>query len=112
MNFLKSKRKLFKKYKKAFQNISEVKLFNEPKNCKSNYWLQTIIIKRGNFTLRNLILKTANKKGIALRPVWRILPKLPHFKFCPHMDISNSKELEQKIINLPSSSHLGFRLKD
>jgi len=108
--FLKSKRKLLKKYKKVFKEIPEVKLFIEPKDCKSNYWLQTIILNKGSFELRNLILKMAKKKGIALRPVWKILTSLPHFKFCPHMDVSNSKELEKKIINLPSSSHLGFRL--
>ena len=39
-------------------------MFEEPKNCKSNYWLQTVILKKGYEKIRNELLHFTNSKGI------------------------------------------------
>ena len=104
--FLKSKRKILKKYQQAFKNIPNVKIFVEPSNCKSNYWLQTLVLKNANSKLRDLIIATANKTGLSLRPVWKILTTISYLKNYPSMDMTNSKNLQKRIINLPSSSHI------
>ena len=41
----KKKRILFHRYKQRIKNFDNVKILEEPKNCKSNYWLQTLIFK-------------------------------------------------------------------
>ena len=60
--FLDSKRKLFFKYKEAFDSIDGIRLFNEPENSDSNYWLQTIILENGYENELENILKNTNKK--------------------------------------------------
>ena len=47
-------------------NIKGVKVLMEPKNSKSNYWLNSLIIE--NFTLNELLRKT-NENGIST-PEW------------------------------------------
>ena len=67
--FLKNKRKLFKKYVSVFKKIKYVKIFEEPKNSTSNYWLQTLILGKEICHLRDEILNKTNKKGLSTRPV-------------------------------------------
>ena len=78
-------------------------MFEEPKNCKSNYWLQTVILKKGYEKIRNELLDFTNSKGIETRPIWRLLSGIKYFKDCPSMNLENSKSLEKRIINLPSN---------
>ena len=44
--FLKFKRKLYNKYRQAFKSFKKGRIFKEPKNSKSNYWLQTLILDK------------------------------------------------------------------
>ena len=104
--FLNLKRKLFKKYKLAFKNIENVKIFEEPDDCKSNYWLQTLILKKPNINLQKYILSETNKKGYGTRPVWNLVSKSNHLKKFPRMRLKTASSLEKRIINLPSSPFL------
>ena len=104
--FLKKKRTLAELYKKAFADFEEVEFFKEPEYAKSNYWLNTIILKENNKILRDEILKITNKNGIMTRPIWKLMHHLEMFKNCPKMDLSISESLENRIINIPSSAYL------
>ena len=103
---LAKKRKLFNFYKKAFDKNLYFKLINEPKNSKSNFWLQTILIneKYSNYTKK--ILKDLNDRKIYVRPGWELMNNLKYFKNCPKMNLSIAKKFYKRIINLPSSSFL------
>jgi len=100
--FLKKKRKLFQRYEKKFKNIKIVKLLKEPKNCKSNYWLQTLILEKKSSKIKNNILKITNQKNIQTRPIWQVLTKNKYLKKYPSMKLKNSLDLANKVINLPS----------
>ncbi len=104
--FLKKKRILFHKYNKNLKKIKYLNLFSEPKNTKSNYWLQTVILNTDSLKFRNYLIKNFIKKGYKVRPAWKLLHKLKHFKNFPKMNLSNSIKLEKNIINLPSSPDL------
>ena len=104
---LKKKRKLFYKYYEEFQLFSGVDLFHEPKFCKSNYWLNVILLKKNSFKYRDYILTEINKAGIHARPCWKLLHRLKHFSKCPKMDLKEAEKLETKIISLPSSPVYG-----
>ena len=104
--FLKAKRILFKKYFKAFHNITGVTLYKEPKYASSNYWLQTLILDKRNINLKNKILKEAHKRSIHARPAWKLISELKPYKKTQKMNLSGSKEIYRKIINLPSSQSL------
>lgn len=101
--FLNLKRKLFKKYKFAFKEVKNLKILEEPKFCKSNYWLQTIILDKPNSSLQKFIIFKTNKKGYGTRPVWNLISKSNHLKKFPKMKLKTALSLEKRIINLPSS---------
>lgn len=103
---LAAKRQLFLRYQSAFADIKGVALFEEPENCRSNYWLQCLVLDESESGTRNLILETTNNAGIMTRPVWVPLNELAPYKDSPCMDLSTSRSLSGRIINIPSSPGL------
>lgn len=99
-SYLTRKRKLAMHYK-AFFKDSEYSFFDEPKNTKSNFWLNTIICS--DIDSRNNLLEKANSSGIMMRPVWTPMHKLPAFKNAPRGDLSNTMWFASRLVNLPSS---------
>ena len=99
------KRKLFHKYKKSFSNFNFIKILNEPNECKSNFWLQTLILGKNKESLRYELLKTAYNKKIKLRPAWELLHSLKHLRKYPRMNLDNAIKMHKRIINIPSSCY-------
>jgi aminotransferase in exopolysaccharide biosynthesis len=105
-NKLSSKRRLFSLYRSAFEKIKGAQLLSEPKNCQSNYWLQTLILdSETGFQLEEL-LKITNANGVMTRPVWTLMDELAAFKNCPSMRLDSARELANRLINVPSSPSL------
>tara|TARA_B110000037_G_scaffold196757_1_gene234273 strand:- start:157 stop:1317 length:1161 start_codon:yes stop_codon:yes gene_type:complete len=102
-NFLKNKRKLAKIYENFFKK-KNLKFFKEPRNCKSNYWLNSIIFK--NKKKRDIFLDLSNKKGVMTRPVWKLMNKLKMYKDCQTTNLKNTKFLDERVVNIPSSVRL------
>jgi len=98
--FLKSKRSLAKIYKKFFQN-GDIHFVTDPENAKSNYWLNSIVLKSKD--QRDLFLDETNSKGIMTRPIWVLMNKLPMFEKAQCGDLTNSEWLEERVVNIPSS---------
>ena len=103
-NFISNKRKLANNYETFFSG-KEYIFYKEPKFSKSNYWLNTILLK--NKQVRDEFLKETNSNGVMTRPVWRLMNELEIFKDCQCSDLKNAKYLEQRIVNIPSSV-IGF----
>ena len=99
------KRKLFKKYKKQFSKFDFIKIMDQPKFSKSNFWLQTLILDKKKQNIRDQILMKSCKKRIMLRPAWELLHTLNHLKKFPKMNLDNAVKMHKRIINLPSSSY-------
>jgi perosamine synthetase len=104
--FIKNKRLLFNKYQKLFVNNIYFEIFKEKIYCKSNYWLQTIILKKKYSKYKNNIIKDLNNKRIEVRPVWKLIHTLKPYKKMPKMNLANSINLYKRIINIPSSANL------
>ena len=104
--FLASKRRLFKHYKDALENIPQVRLFAEPKDSQSNYWLQTLLLNESVSDLRDEILRATNDAGLMTRPAWAKLNTLSPYVDCQSSSLSVTESLVSRIINLPSSSGL------
>ena len=103
LKLINSKRDLFKKYLNSFKNIKEVRVLNEPKNCKSNYWLNTIILSKKILSYQKQIIELCYKNNIFIRPVWKPLHQLNHFKNFPKMELKLTNQMAKSVINLPSS---------
>ncbi|MDD2224790.1 MAG: LegC family aminotransferase [Candidatus Shapirobacteria bacterium] len=103
---LEKKRQLAQKYIEIFQDLKGLKTFNEPKYCKSNYWLNVLLLDEPNIKLRNQILEKTNSNNIMTRPVWTLMHKLPIFKDCPKMNLNIAENISKRLINMPSSTFL------
>jgi len=101
--FLRNKRELAKKYQTFFQDTDYI-FFKEPKYCKSNYWLNSIILK--NKIERDQFLNKTNSNGVMTRPIWKLMNKLPMFKNAQCNNLKNSKWLYERVVNIPSSATL------
>lgn len=99
--FLENKRELAKIYKDFFKNHDKCKFIDEKSNEKSNFWLNTLLFKDEN--LRNIFLEECLENNIFVRPVWKSLPSLKAFQNCQSNELINTKKLEKRLINLPSS---------
>lgn len=103
---LKKKRLLNKFYNNQFQNTEYFKIINEPKNKKFNFWLQTIVIKKRYLKYINSTLESLRKKNFLLRVGWDLMPNLKYLRKYPCMKINIAKDIQKRIIHLPSSSFL------
>ncbi|HHY1355549.1 TPA: aminotransferase LegC [Campylobacter coli] len=99
--FLENKRELAKIYKDFFKNHDKCEFIDEKSNEKSNFWLNTLLFKDEN--LRNIFLEECLKNNIFVRPVWKSLPSLKAFQNCQSDELINTKNLEKRLVNLPSS---------
>ncbi len=98
--FLKAKRELALKYKKFFSK-NDIEFIEEPKDSTSNYWLQAVKLK--DKKQRDKFLEFTNKNGVMTRPIWKLMSELKMFESCQKDDLKNSKYLEERIVNIPSS---------
>ncbi len=105
-DMLTSKRELFQRYQAAFATVPGVKLMREPEQCRSNYWLQTLVLDSELADQRRKVLQATNDAGFMTRPVWALMHELTPFKNCPHMDLACAQSLSQRLINIPSSPGL------
>lgn len=98
--FLENKRALAKIYEDFFEDLG-VKCIKEPKDSKSNYWLNAIMLESKE--QRDLFLEYTNSHGVMTRPIWTLMNKLEMFKTFQCGDLSNAIYLEERIVNIPSS---------
>jgi len=99
--FIDKKRNLALSYEEFFKNNSKIKFIKEPKNAKSNYWLQAILLK--NKKTRDEFLELTNQNEVMTRPIWSLMNELNMFKECQCSELINSQYLEQRVVNISSS---------
>ncbi|SFG33107.1 LegC family aminotransferase [Pontibacter chinhatensis] len=99
--FVENKRELAAQYKAFFQEIEGVEFVTESLNTRANYWLNTLLLN--DKEERDTFLKEANSSGIMSRPAWTLMHKLPMFSTLPHGDLTVSKWVEERLVNIPSS---------
>lgn len=98
--FIERKRELVEKYK-AFFADKDIEFFTEPENCRSNYWLNAVILK--DRAERDAFLTFTNDHGVMTRPIWVLNNKLDMYKGCQCADLTNAEWLEDRVVNIPST---------
>lgn len=69
--------------------------------CRANYWLNAIVM--ADKAERDVFLAKTNEQGVMTRPIWRLMSELEMFKHCQHDGLQNSRWLEERVVNVPSS---------
>lgn len=96
---LENKRVLAEEYACFFKD-PEMAFFTEPKDSRSNYWLNALVLS--GKTERDAFLKATNDAGVMTRPIWQLMSRLKMFESCQSGDLSNAVWLEERVVNIPS----------
>ncbi|CAI09481.1 predicted pyridoxal phosphate-dependent enzyme apparently involved in regulation of cell wall biogenesis [Aromatoleum aromaticum EbN1] len=68
---------------------------------RPNFWLNAVVLDSRQ--ARDALLEYTNSRGVMTRPIWRLMSSLEMFKDCQHDGLENSRWLEDRVVNLPSS---------
>jgi perosamine synthetase len=72
-----------------------------PAGTTANYWLNAIVLD--SLAARDAFLQYTNSRQVMTRPIWRLMTNLKMYRLCQHDGLANSKWLEERVVNLPSS---------
>lgn len=96
-----SKRETAKAYEEFFMDIPDIEFFVEPKDTRSNYWLNVVILK--DKEAQQSFLQYTNDNGVMTRPIWELMSRLPMFEKCENDGLKNTIWFADRVVNIPSS---------
>ena len=99
---LAKKRRLAEAYQEQFSEVDGCRVFVEPELCRSNYWLNCLVLDKVHEIQRDEVLESLNSRGIMARPAWTLMPDLPMGRMLPSASCDDAREMVSRIINLPS----------
>ncbi len=102
---LAKKRRLAESYAQAFASLPGLHFQLEPEDCRSNYWLNLLLLPDAE--QRDALLAAANDEGIQLRPFWTPLHRQNMYADAPRMELPCTEALFARGVCLPSSAALG-----
>ena len=100
--FLEAKRALATRYMETFRDVPGARVFTEPPECRSNYWLNVLLLDPAHEARRDAVLEATNAAGVTTRPAWTLMHRLPMYASAPRMDLCTAESIERRLINLPS----------
>jgi perosamine synthetase len=105
-DFLAAKRVLAECYRRALAEVPGVSFVAEPPFARSNYWLNALLLDEAYAGQREVLLERSNAAGLATRPAWALMHRLPMYADCPRMDLPVAESIERRLVNLPSGAGL------
>ena len=99
--FLEAKKALYEEYSAHLESIGYALVPIPDTTTQWNYWLMSIEL--ASQEERDDFLQQTNADGIMTRPVWTLMHRLPMYGACERDDQTVAEELEQRIVNIPSS---------
>lgn len=99
--FLAAKRQLAGEYKRFFADKAGIRYVEEPRDCRSNFWLNAVMLEGRE--QRDAFLEYSNRQGVSTRPAWELMQRLPMFKNAQCGDLSNAEWIADRLVNIPSS---------
>lgn len=98
--YIKNKRELALVYQNFFKDKAQ-QFVVEPKNTKSNYWLNALIFS--NIKEKNAFLEETNDNAVMTRPIWKLMNNLSIYSKAQKGNLENAIWLEDRVVNIPSS---------
>lgn len=106
-SYVERKRKLAARYDVAFAELDGISVFHERCFARSNYWLNCLLLDAPDLETRNAVLEATNNAGFMARPTWTLMCDLDMYADAPCMPLDGAREIEARLINVPSSVALG-----
>jgi len=98
---LANKRETAQKYKEFFSDLPETEYIDEPADCRSNFWLNAILLP--DRETRDDFLQYTNDNKVMTRPAWTLMTKLPMYRDSISGNLDQSEDFALRLVNLPSS---------
>jgi perosamine synthetase len=105
-DFLAAKRVLAERYRHALAGLPGLAFVAEPPFARSNYWLNALLLDEAEADQRETLLERSNAAGLATRPAWVLMHRLPMYAQCPRMELPVAESIERRLVNLPSGADL------
>ncbi|WOF74541.1 LegC family aminotransferase [Parvibaculaceae bacterium PLY_AMNH_Bact1] len=106
-SYIERKRSLAERYVSAFESIAGVSAFRERCFGRANYWLNCLLLDEPSIETRDAVLEATNDAGLMTRPTWTLMKDLPMYVGAPSMPLDGARNIEARLINVPSSVPLG-----
>ncbi|MDX8126165.1 LegC family aminotransferase [Methylomonas sp. LW13] len=98
--FVELKRGLAQRYLDWAQ-ANGAQIVEEPAGADANYWLNALLLD--DHTQRDAFLELCNTRGVMTRPLWELMADLPMYQHCQRDDLRQSRQLAERLVNVPSS---------
>ena len=96
---LENKRRTAMAYKDFFAG-SAIRFFDEPEGCRSNFWLNAVLLP--DKAAQQRFLEETNDAGVQTRPIWELMNRQEMFRGCPHGSLANAEMFADRVVNIPS----------
>ncbi len=100
-NFLDNKRMVAGLYRDFF-SASDYEFIDEPAHGQSNFWLNAVLCRDEQH--KQQLLDGLIGQGIAARPAWQLMNKLPAFASAISAKLDIAREMQNRLLCLPSSA--------
>ena len=97
---LTQKRDVTERYREFF-DAAGIEMVRPLDGNVANNWLNAIVLN--SRAERDKFLEYSNSQGVMTRPIWRLMSELPMFKAMQNDGLEQSKWLEERVVNVPSS---------
>jgi aminotransferase in exopolysaccharide biosynthesis len=89
-----------RRYTEFFESL-DITFIQATAGNTANHWLNAIVLN--SVAERDAFLEFTNSRGVMTRPIWRLMSRLSMFEHCQHDGLVNSRWLENRVVNIPSS---------
>ena len=93
------KKEIYETYQKAFADIEEIKMNPIPQDCKGNYWLSCMTLKKESKVSPLDIMVALEKENIESRPIWKPMHLQPVFSEYDFITTEESGSVGEDIFN-------------
>jgi perosamine synthetase len=104
--FVQKKRANLALYDHLLSSSSKFYMHKEPAYCFSNYWMYSLVIRKGFDLSVSDVIDRLKKENIQARPVWKLMNTLPMFQNFQSYECEVSYEIRKSVVNIPCSSNL------
>lgn len=98
--FIERKRALAQRYQ-AWSQEHAVDMLLETAGAQANHWLNALVFN--DVGQRDRFLDYSNAQGVMTRPLWELMSNLTMFQYCQQDELTHSRQLAERIVNIPSS---------
>lgn len=107
--YIDTKKKNYRIYKTAIEEISGLHLTNVPEYACNNYWMYALQVDEEEYGKgKNQLMAWLAENGVQVRPLWYLNHIQKPYKACQTYKIEKAYSMWEKTLNIPCSANLSI----